>query len=1031
MSQYSSNFDISQLKVENPSGIVSTGARDATQTHQWSIGMRPLNLEFITLLDIDNIGSSTNINPWYGFSVSQLEDQNTVAYGKYQPLIMDDISPYEDYLSPIGWKSYDFDFEYSTNAYYLGDFEEGDMFGITITSKEDYLSQDVMFGFTDYALAQKLLNQSENGDNDNDGDGVPDDVDTDDDDDGILDQIDQFPLDSDDDGIPNKDDDDDDGNGILDEDEVWLGSDVFNLPSQETRRGIFWIEEDTPREIGMFFASIESGTHPLEGTFGYEIEFWSLPEPDSSEGGIFNIAEDIEYDFWIANIDTSDNFSLEFANDEAMKLVFSSDDVIYENSTFANYTCLSTGQEFSFELTSSSEVPLECDAPFDEIEIEISTTNVLVHYTLNLVRSESRILLKDSTPAYGISQSEITTDQWLVEESVHDQLLHMFSDSGATVSFYDETGLISSTTVGQNYDQVPDDSDNDGWTDSWELACLSSADDSSEQPIDADFDGVCDALDAFPNDGSMNQILSTVIVPSSTTWFEILDTSKYGILLASTDSLDFSLENIEYIDNDEIEITFLIEQSLLLSSVQGSNYPGYAFNILSPELEVDSLEVAGSEAGLDQRIERYGEAFVDSGARIYATFLAAPSDAVDGIISGTFTVSSSWYSSNHEYEFEVSINSAPILNGPESVVLEILDDATTLQFNGTDVDGDVLEFSIESDQTEIQIHSETGIVSWKPTTPGDYLLTVIVSDGIFEDRMTVKITVNELALPPAVYGCMDPTATNYNPEATESDSSCTYSEPVDDDVDDVVDDNSDQEQPNNQGDVDKDSTTNDEKSSESTTKMAMQILAIIGIIVLGVLLTLAFTRSKHQELIGDEFGYGNVSLDEYGQVNTYTLENQTTEVQDLSTVQPPSFGHPPTQDVVEESSGITDHYELDGRAESPSDTTVSSVAPQGVGFVPPGYHENRSPPVGQPSQNEAPKASERVGFAPPGFSSENKSSSGLPNSQQTEVNVSRVESYEGLIGGGEYYTNERGIIYVDPNNDQWLQQGDGSYEKIT
>ena len=99
------------------------------------------------------------------------------------------------------------------------------------------------------------------------------------------------------------------------------------------------------------------------------------------------------------------------------------------------------------------------------------------------------------------------------------------------------------------------------------------------------------------------------------------------------------------------------------SSVQGSNYPGYAFNILSPELEVDSLEVAGSEAGLDPGIERYGEAFVDSGARIYATFLAAPSDAVDGIISGTFTVSSSWYSSNHEYEFEVSINSAPILNG--------------------------------------------------------------------------------------------------------------------------------------------------------------------------------------------------------------------------------------------------------------------------------------------------------------------------------------------------------------------------------
>ena len=49
MSQYSSNFDISQLKVENPSGIVSTGLEMQLKHINGLLRMRPLNLEFITL----------------------------------------------------------------------------------------------------------------------------------------------------------------------------------------------------------------------------------------------------------------------------------------------------------------------------------------------------------------------------------------------------------------------------------------------------------------------------------------------------------------------------------------------------------------------------------------------------------------------------------------------------------------------------------------------------------------------------------------------------------------------------------------------------------------------------------------------------------------------------------------------------------------------------------------------------------------------------------------------------------------------
>ena len=1001
MSAYSGDFAISQLDVENPRGIVSQGNQDQDQLDKWELIYEATESgTHYIMVDIDKVGSTTDVNPWYGFSIELLEDLNTISYGKYQPLFMDDPTPHKDTLSPIGWNDYNFDFEYSTNSYYLGEFDLGDTFGITITSTEDYLSQDVVFGFTDYVLAQKLLNQSENGDLDNDGDGLADDVDTDDDDDGILDQFDPSPLDADDDGIPNKDDDDDDGNGILDEDEVWLGSDEFNLPAQETRRGIFWIEDSTPKELGMFFANIKTGTHPLETTFEYEIELWSLPDADLSEGSVFELTEDVDYEFWFANIDTSDNFTIELATDEAMELQFSSSDVIYENSTFANYTCLTSGEEFSVELTNNSEVLLECSVPFDVIELEMSTRMTFAEYSLRIERVEPQVFLEEGIPSYGISQSTQTNDQWLIQESVHDQILHVFADLEATISIYDATGIVSTNVVGQAYNQVQDDIDSDGWSDSWEVACLSSQNDVNEQPVDSDQDGICDYLDAFPYDASMNQVITSIILPASSSWFEITDTEKYGLLLANPSAPQFSVDTIEYTGGDQISITLIVDHSLLLTAIEKSEYSGYDFDIINPALNVNSLMISGSDITGIYSTESYGENFVNSGTKLFATFSITADEAVNGMISGTIIVDSSWSDLDHEFAFDVTVNSAPIIDGPDKVTLDILDDATIWQYTATDVDGDNLEFIIESDQSDVQINTDTGVVSWKATVAGEYILTVIVSDGIFEDRMTVDITVNQLALPPTVYGCMDSTAINYNPEATESDSSCTYSEPVDDVgddvVDDVVDDDSDQELPNNQGDVDKDSTANDEKSSESTTKMAMQIIAIIGLILLVVLLTLAFTRSKHQELIEDEFGYENVSLEEYGQINTYPVENQTTEVRNPPIVQPPPLGPPPSQLIVEESSEITEHYELDGRAVSPTDTAISSVEPQRVDFSPPGHHENQNPPVEQVAQNEAPKASERVGFAPPGYH-ENRSP---PVEQATQSTAPKASERVGFAPPG-------------------------------
>ena len=42
----------------------------------------------------------------------------------------------------------------------------------------------------------------------------------------------------------------------------------------------------------------------------------------------------------------------------------------------------------------------------------------------------------------------------------------------------------------------------------------------------------------------------------------------------------------------------------------------------------------------------------------------------------------------------------------------------------------------------------------------------------------------------------------------------------------------------------------------------------------------------------------------------------------------------------------------------------------------------------------------------------------------------RVESYMQLTGGGQYSTDQRGVVYTDPSGVEWVQLGDGSFVRI-
>lgn len=68
--------------------------------------------------------------------------------------------------------------------------------------------------------------------------------------------------------------------------------------------------------------------------------------------------------------------------------------------------------------------------------------------------------------------------------------------------------------------------------------------------------------------------------------------------------------------------------------------------------------------------------------------------------------------------------------------------------------------------------SSTGATPYSAQS-GSYELTVKDAAG----TQVIIFTVGTIT-PPPVYGCTDPTATNYNPNATVDDGSCTYTQPT-------------------------------------------------------------------------------------------------------------------------------------------------------------------------------------------------------------------------------------------------------------
>jgi hypothetical protein len=768
-------FDIGELSVYDADGVSIQGTSNTSD--EWYIEYTAEETGvYQVLVDVDLVGSPVSYQPWYTFSMQTLTDLNTADESLENIVSLTfDGGAYHDALSPLGWSDFEVENEYSTSAYYIGNLSAGDYYGLSITSTESYQYHDVGYVFIDYDLAMRLYRQATNGENDNDGDGIPDDLDPDDDDDGVNDEFDSTPLDRDDDGENDAVDDDDDGNGIDDEDEVTLEDGEFTLLAGQAVGGLFSFDEDVELAIGL--ANLDIGFHPLAATFGYDIEIWTMPSADASEGGAYHLTEDLQESFWVSEeVDASDNFTVDLPWDEGMIMSFEAEGIVYENSTFAWISCFDGAPVTQVTLSQYTEIEILCDAPYSIVTISIATEMDLMEYSLTYERSQTAASVINEIPMFGINQVEGSEDSWNLESVGPGQSIEIYGDEGGSITFYDLQGQTILTEVirpSQQANQV--DTDRDGYSDAEEQACQSDEMDAFSIPIDTDGDGICDVQDAFPYDPNQSSYPRIISIPSTAESFSISDAGYYGFIVIEPIAQSLSVTAPGPVAIGEmLTIEVSSSQEHNLNAMLTSNRIPYMWNISAPSLEFgvpSHQSVAHINASNVTSTDSWPSVSTDS----IATISMNSSDLGAGLHVLTISVESSWTGTLF-YDVTLVVNTPPTITGPANLTFESSDIIRSWSYDMFDADGDDLSLLLIAGPPEMVVNASAGMLEWPPAEVGNYTVIVAVDDGWDTTRFTTLVEVTEAPQPSVddILGCTNETATNYDFSANVDDGSCDY-----------------------------------------------------------------------------------------------------------------------------------------------------------------------------------------------------------------------------------------------------------------
>jgi hypothetical protein len=95
-----------------------------------------------------------------------------------------------------------------------------------------------------------------------------------------------------------------------------------------------------------------------------------------------------------------------------------------------------------------------------------------------------------------------------------------------------------------------------------------------------------------------------------------------------------------------------------------------------------------------------------------------------------------------------------VLHAPDitsvPVTSSLVGELYSYDVEATDPDGDPIIYSLISNPIGMYINTSSGVISWTPTTAGDYDVIVRASDGdLFDDQsFTITVSITEGALPP-------------------------------------------------------------------------------------------------------------------------------------------------------------------------------------------------------------------------------------------------------------------------------------------
>jgi len=92
-----------------------------------------------------------------------------------------------------------------------------------------------------------------------------------------------------------------------------------------------------------------------------------------------------------------------------------------------------------------------------------------------------------------------------------------------------------------------------------------------------------------------------------------------------------------------------------------------------------------------------------------------------------------------------SSNSAPIIKS-EPIITVKEGTIYTYTIKALDPESDVLSYSLDTHPSGMTIHPTTGMINWKPSTPGNYHVTVKVFDGNNFETQSFIVVVEKVLL---------------------------------------------------------------------------------------------------------------------------------------------------------------------------------------------------------------------------------------------------------------------------------------------